>query len=97
MRRTTMSNELKMPDGWHDLRSHLCTYVGERLQCMAMFAKGYPADTTYDEWIAALTLHGNRLSKHGESDGNGDALADDFVGAKESLRWVADNLEKLWD
>jgi hypothetical protein len=92
-----MSNMINMPEGWHDLRSHLCTYLGERLLCMATFGKGRPADMDGDEWTAALKLHGERLYQHGENDGNGDALADDFVGAKESLRWVADNLERLWD
>ena len=92
-----MSNELKMPDGWHDLRSHLCTYIGDRLQCMAVFSKGYPDYMDPEEWTAALTLHGNLLSQHGAKDADGDALPDDFAAAKESLKWVVDHLEDLWD
>jgi hypothetical protein len=92
-----MSNEFKMPEGWSDLRSHLCTYVGERLLCMFMFGKSHPAFINGDRWNEMLKFHGERLLKHGQNDGNGEALADDFAGAKESLRWVADNLENLWD
>jgi|688.fasta_scaffold2389898_1 hypothetical protein len=92
-----MSNMINMPEGWSDLRSHLCTYVGDRLQTMSMFGKGHPADMDPEYWAGLLLHHGEILSKHGANDGNGDALADDFAAAKESLRWVADNLERLWD
>lgn len=92
-----MTTDTKPPEGWHDLRSHLCTYAGERLKAMAGYARGHPADMDYEYWTGLLLHHGEILSKHGETDGNGDALADDFAAAKESLRWVADNLENLWD
>jgi len=92
-----MKRVIEIPDGWHDLRSHLCTFIGDRLQYMAMFGKGHPADVDPDDWTGLLMLHGACLTLHGNNDGNGDALADDFAQAKESLRWVADNLERLWD
>lgn len=92
-----MSNMINVPDDWHDLRSSLCKYVGERLIHMSVFGKGHPAFINADTWTATLKFHGERLHKHGVDDGNGDALADDFAGAKESLRWVAENLENLWD
>ena len=87
----------KAPKGWHDLRSHMCGYIGKRLKYMAKHGHGHPFDVEYDVWTDALFKHGTVLSNHAEKDGSGRAEDDDFAAAKESLRWVADNLERLWD
>ena len=87
----------KPPKGWFDLRSHMCKYIGKRLRYMAEHGQSHPHDVTNTVWVETLLKHGTVLLYHGAQDGKGMAEDDSFAAAKESLRWVADNLENLWD
>lgn len=87
----------KAPKGWYDLRSHMCKYIGKRLRHMAKHGHGHPFGVDPVVWTATLLKHGTILQHHGTQDGKGMAEDESFDAAKESLRWVADNLEHLWD
>ena len=91
-------------EGWHDLRSHLCAWLGKRLVHMAEAGCTYPNPTctfpsemTREEWAALLLQHGRALVEHAELDTCGDATNASLKGAKEALHWTAEWLEDLWD
>jgi hypothetical protein len=85
------------PEGWFDVRSHLCIWLGERLEYMSKHHRTYPEGMTHDEWSRELGKHAYNLLDHGKRDAEGDADSDTTRRAKESLGWVALNLESLWD
>ena len=87
----------EVPEGWHDLRSHLCAWLGDRLIYMAERGRSYPHEMGNDDWRKLLLRHGKGLLEHAELDGAGNATEASFKGAKEALHWAADNLEDLWD
>jgi hypothetical protein len=96
--------------GWDDTAlwsadSHLCKTLGEQLAALADISHGYPAGgefSTYEEWQQVLREHSARLLAYEE---RWDYSAPDWKereaqltsDAKDSLRWVAEHLEMLWD
>lgn len=85
------------PEGWFDIRSSLCLWLGERLEYMSKHCRTYPEGTTHKQWQDDLAVHAKYLLEHGRRDAEGDG--DDITAfhAQMSLEWVAKNLERLWD
>ena len=85
------------PEGWFDIRSSLCIWLGARLAYMSMHCRTYPEGTTHEQWREDLAMHAEHLIDHGEADAAGDADDSSALHAKLSLKWVAENLMSLWD
>lgn len=93
------------------LDDHLCTTLGAQLTRLADVTHGWPEGDKYPEfedWQAALRKHGAALSAYST---RWDIIIDDSLtpegrrkkedkivaDAKRALRWVAENLQALWD
>ncbi len=86
------------PEGWRDIRSALPLWLGERLIYMAQNCRGYPVGVPPEDWRDDLMDRGHALFTHGSLDAEGRDEAEVTIDeARKALRWVADNLEKLWD
>ncbi len=85
-------------DGWHDIISWLPVNLGARL---AMLASGGRAPAfagkVPSEWSADVSRAADALIRYGAVVRVGDPPDPATIeGAREALRWVADNLEHLW-
>lgn len=85
------------------LDTALCKWLGDRLVFFAAHTHGYPShgNYSYEDWCqtckdkaAALHGWGNRY-EHTDLDLAEERLL--YASAQEALRWVADNLNDLWD
>ena len=85
------------PEGWFDIRSSLCIWLGERLEYMSMHCRTYPEGTNHVQWAHDLGVHAKALLEQGRRDADGDADDVSALHAKLSLKWVAENLMSLWD
>ncbi len=85
------------PEGWFDIRSSLCIWLGTRLAYMSKHCRTYPNGTTHEQWRDDLGTAAAYLLDHGEKDADGDADDASVTMAKEALEWVTKNLESLWD
>ena len=94
--RATLPRWQRASRGWSDadwwtLDSHVCLHLGTLLTEQSRHAHSYPDALTYEEWTDQLRVAGEALLAFDPEDG-------ERVGAaQEALRWVADNLTRLWD
>jgi hypothetical protein len=99
--------------GWDDRAGfstghYLAKNLGEQLVSMSENAHGWPGvGWTYDEWVSALKANGEALRAFWRLDDEEVERGDyedwqvhheaTVKAAQDALRWVADNLETLWD
>lgn len=80
--------------------SWLTGHLGAVLSATADVLHGYPTDTTLDKWAAQHRSAGAALLAYHaryETSNNINEMNELERDAAEALRWVADNLSKLWD
>lgn len=88
---------------------HLCLTLGNQLKHLAENSHGWPQSEKFPEfedWKQALIENGDLLLEYANKDavlfaeGNSYSLeqeAEFTAKAQQALRWVADNLNGLWD
>lgn len=77
---------------WWSLDSSLTKQLGAQLVKLSDETHGHPEDVRAGLWVSQLSEYGHDLIDY-DPFNNQDSVAP----AKNALRWVADNLEDLWD
>lgn len=95
-----------------DLCTSLPRWLGERLTFLGnhsshcplsyLAASGGDDEHAYGSWLHDLKLHGAALTRATTPGVDALLLTDEEIdatakGAQDALRWVADNLQSLWD
>lgn len=95
--------------GWADddvwmLKFHLAASLGSSLLFLADNGFSYPGNEKYPDgtsWRRDLRKHGRALKEYTYASEGADSENPDarphLEAAQEALRWVADNLDDLWD
>lgn len=96
--------------GWDDtatwsLDNHLCETLSAQLKHIAETTHGWPQSKQYPEfsdWKNTLLYHAENLANYSErwnfeTEETVKQQEEKYVKAQQSLHWVADNLEALWD
>lgn len=82
-----------------DLGYTLAKFLGTRLQFLAEHTNSMPMG--YEEcpqrWSNELRMHGEILEAYAMAQACGYQHDDMLRDAKASIKWVADNLNDLWD
>lgn len=98
----------RLTRGWDDrslwsLDWYLCRTLGAQLTELAEISHGWPGNDEFPEfedWQEALRHHGAVLTAAAVNDGTADDDHDEEAlreAAQQSMRWVADHLNNLWD
>lgn len=104
-RRTRWAHQ-RVTRGWDDttlwrLDGWLTKTLGAQLVTMSETVHVYPGDHyPYEQWTADMRKHGEALQHYAEFDflkSPEEWEATVYPGARDALRWVADNLGALWD
>ena len=90
---------------WFDMGHEMCLAVGNTMLKWADNLHGFPPDMTPEKWESLLRIHGEALRDYGldyldEEEDIDKAIENDCrreERAKDALRWVAENLETMWD
>ena len=90
---------------WFDMGHEMCLAVGNTMLKWADNLNSFPPYTTPEEWERLLRTHGEALRDYGldyldEEEDIDKAIENDCrraERAKGALRWVAENLETMWD
>ena len=90
---------------WYDVGHEVSLVLGNTLIKWSEQAISYPFETTFEEWVEALRTHGEALRDYGldyldeeeDFDKADENDARRVKKAQAALRWVAENLESMWD
>ena len=80
-----------------DLGYTLAKFLGTRLQFLAEHTHSYPPQYEHQYWVNVLRMHGEILEAYAMAQACGYQHDDMLRDAKASIKWVADNLNDLWD
>ena len=80
------------------LDTSLSRWLGERLTFLGEHTTSAPLGWEHEGWKAKLHEMGGHMSAWaGHYDLSAQEQAQAYTNAQEAMRWVADNLELLWD
>lgn len=87
-------------DTW-SFDTYLARVIGEGLIHLSENAMGHPvAWDSYEQWTKELKHHGNILLEYEDIElmyNNEEDIKTAYGKVRQSMRWVANNFEDLWD